>query len=126
MFIGWSCTSSIRIGPDGGTSNPFIITPTNTPYSSPAKLKLLLEELKHHPNLSYHALNAKGEEYTNNAAAGQGRVNAVTWGVFPGREIVQPTVVDSQSFGIWKVSQHTSEPTCEGFVVALMGLVDII
>lgn len=30
-------------------------------------------------------------------------VNAVTWGVFPGKEIVQPTVVDAQSFGIWKV-----------------------
>jgi hypothetical protein len=32
------------------------------------------------------------------------RVNAVTWGVFPGREIVQPTVVDMVSFGIWKVT----------------------
>ena len=31
------------------------------------------------------------------------KVNAVTWGVFPGREIVQPTVVDAVSFGIWKV-----------------------
>lgn len=30
-------------------------------------------------------------------------VNAVTWGVFPGREIVQPTVVDAASFAIWKV-----------------------
>ncbi len=29
-------------------------------------------------------------------------MNAVTWGVFPGREIVQPTVVDSESFYIWK------------------------
>jgi len=29
-------------------------------------------------------------------------VNAVTWGVFPGREVVQPTVVDHQAFEIWK------------------------
>jgi methylenetetrahydrofolate reductase (NADPH) len=29
-------------------------------------------------------------------------VNAVTWGVFPGREIIQPTVVDPSSFMIWK------------------------
>ena len=28
--------------------------------------------------------------------------NAVTWGVFPGREIVQPTVVDPHSFRAWK------------------------
>lgn len=29
-------------------------------------------------------------------------VNAVTWGVFPGKEIVQPTVVDPKTFHIWK------------------------
>ena len=29
--------------------------------------------------------------------------NAVTWGVFPGQEIVQPTVVDGASFMAWKV-----------------------
>jgi methylenetetrahydrofolate reductase (NADPH) len=29
--------------------------------------------------------------------------NAVTWGVFPGKEIVQPTVVDPISFVSWKV-----------------------
>jgi len=28
--------------------------------------------------------------------------NAVTWGVFPGREIVQPTVVDPVAFRAWK------------------------
>lgn len=27
---------------------------------------------------------------------------AVTWGVFPGREILQPTVVDPVSFKVWK------------------------
>ena len=29
-------------------------------------------------------------------------VNAVTWGVFKGKEIIQPTVVDHQAFVIWK------------------------
>ena len=29
-------------------------------------------------------------------------VNAVTWGVFPNREIVQPTVVDHTAFLLWK------------------------
>ena len=27
---------------------------------------------------------------------------AVTWGVFPGKEIMQPTIVDTRSFLIWK------------------------
>jgi len=29
--------------------------------------------------------------------------NAVTWGVFPSSEIIQPTVVDPISFLSWKV-----------------------
>ena len=29
-------------------------------------------------------------------------MNAVTWGIFPGNEIIQPTVVDPDSFLIWK------------------------
>jgi methylenetetrahydrofolate reductase (NADPH) len=81
-------------------------------FCSPASLKKLLEELPRHTNLSYHAMNAKGEEYTNNSAAGQGRVNAVTWGVFPGREIVQPTVVDSASFAAWKVRVRVRVARC--------------
>jgi len=28
---------------------------------------------------------------------------AVTWGVFPGKEIIQPTVVDPIAFTFWKV-----------------------
>lgn len=33
---------------------------------------------------------------------GETDVNAVTWGVFKGKEIIQPTVVDHQAFEIWK------------------------
>ena len=29
--------------------------------------------------------------------------NAVTWGVFPGQEIVQTTIIDRESFLAWKV-----------------------
>jgi len=29
-------------------------------------------------------------------------VNAVTWGVFPNKEIIQPTIVDVDSFMAWK------------------------
>ena len=31
---------------------------------------------------------------------------AVTWGVFPGKEIVQPTVVDPVAFKFWKVKRN--------------------
>ena len=33
---------------------------------------------------------------------------AVTWGVFPGREIIQPTVVDPIAFKSWKVINRFS------------------
>lgn len=29
----------------------------------------------------------------------------MTWGIFPGREIIQPTVVDPISFMFWKVME---------------------
>ena len=31
-----------------------------------------------------------------------GGTAAVTWGVFPGREVLQPTVVDPEAFMVWK------------------------
>merc|ERR1719161_3395893 len=48
---------------------------------------------------SYMAVNKKGEKIGN---VGSNSVNAVTWGVFPAREIMQPTVVDVTSFMAWK------------------------
>lgn len=49
--------------------------------------------------LTYIAVNAAGEKRTNTDGSS---VTAVTWGVFPGREILQPTVVDPVSFMVWK------------------------
>lgn len=69
-------------------------------FVSPDRLKRLERLAKEQKTLSYHAVNAKGEQlsnYTNEKA-----VNAVTWGVFPGREVIQPTVVDMVSFRVWK------------------------
>jgi len=48
---------------------------------------------------SYMAVNKKGEKVGN---VKDESVNAVTWGVFPGREVMQPTVVDVKSFLAWK------------------------
>jgi len=49
--------------------------------------------------LSYTAVNSKGDTKSN---VPENSVNAVTWGVFPGQEIIQPTVVDRSSFMAWK------------------------
>jgi methylenetetrahydrofolate reductase (NADPH) len=32
----------------------------------------------------------------------EGAANTVTWGVFPGKEIVQPTIIEEVSFRAWK------------------------
>lgn len=48
---------------------------------------------------SINAINREGQWESN---TGSKCVNAVTWGVFPGSEIIQPTVVDTQSFIAWK------------------------
>jgi len=50
--------------------------------------------------ISFYAANKAGEFVTN--AVGDA-VNAVTWGVFPGQEIVQSTIIEETSFLAWKV-----------------------
>ena len=69
-------------------------------FCSPDNFKKLREKLDAAPTVTYMAVNAEGEQHMNVQPSD---VNAVTWGVFPAKEIVQPTVVDPQSFSIWKV-----------------------
>lgn len=42
----------------------------------------------------------QGEFSTNVAEGGR---NAVTWGVFPGQEVAQSTIIEKESFLAWKV-----------------------
>lgn len=67
---------------------------------SPTSLKALEPRLQAEPAITYMAVNAKGDLIAN---VGPTDVNAVTWGVFPAKEVIQPTVVDPQSFTVWKV-----------------------
>uniref|UniRef100_A0A7S3Z0N0 methylenetetrahydrofolate reductase (NADH) n=1 Tax=Lotharella globosa TaxID=91324 RepID=A0A7S3Z0N0_9EUKA len=71
-------------------------------FASPERIKSLkaLASRKEYKTLSYHAVNAKGDQFSN--YTDKNAVNAVTWGVFPGREVLQPTVVDMDSFRVWK------------------------
>ncbi len=66
-------------------------------FLSAEHLHTLLEIFSRNPHISFHAINNEGTAYTNCDS-----VNAVTWGVFPGKEIIQPTVVDPDSFRVWK------------------------
>ncbi|CAB3991290.1 methylenetetrahydrofolate reductase-like isoform X1, partial [Paramuricea clavata] len=61
----------------------------------------LLEVLgTNYPSVSYHVVDHTGEVDT--ISEDLASPVAVTWGVFPGKEIIQPTVVDPVSFQIWK------------------------
>jgi len=68
-------------------------------FCATEKLDQLIEQCKAFPSLTYIAVNKEGKTFSNLPA---NAVNAVTWGVFPGKEIIQPTVVDSSSFLVWK------------------------
>lgn len=72
---------------------------------SPELLAVLVPHLEKDSSITYHVINKHGDLRTNTTTQGP---NAVTWGVFPGKEIVQPTVVEAISFMAWKVSQHES------------------
>lgn len=52
-------------------------------------------------SVTYLATDATGTDLRTNAAKPDA-VNAVTWGVFPASEVLQPTVVDPASFAVWK------------------------
>lgn len=69
-------------------------------FASPQFVELLLQVLQGYPHVNYHCVNKQGTEDLTNCDPTQ--PIAVTWGVFPGKEIIQPTVVDPVSFQIWK------------------------
>lgn len=69
-------------------------------FTSPEKFAELQTAIKGHPSVTYMAVNNAGDFKSNQDSTS---VNAVTWGVFPGKEIIQPTVVDEVSFLAWKV-----------------------
>lgn len=68
-------------------------------FASPSALAELAPRLERDPAVTYYAVNKNGDLRTNTTNEGP---NAVTWGVFPGKEIVQPTIVEALSFMAWK------------------------
>ncbi|KAG0226223.1 hypothetical protein BGW42_003817 [Actinomortierella wolfii] len=68
-------------------------------FVSPEQLNEIVARLEDEDQMTYYAVNRRGDLQTNSQSDGP---NAVTWGVFPGKEIVQPTVVEVVSFVAWK------------------------
>ncbi|KAG9291129.1 hypothetical protein G9A89_013001 [Geosiphon pyriformis] len=68
-------------------------------FVPPSKLDILVAKIERDPNITYYAVNKQGDLKTNTQSDGP---NAVTWGVFPGKEIIQPTIVEAVSFMAWK------------------------
>lgn len=59
----------------------------------------IVARIEKNPDMTYYATTKNGA-LTYNASSDS--PNAVTWGVFPGKEIVQPTIVEGISFMAWK------------------------
>jgi methylenetetrahydrofolate reductase (NADPH) len=72
--------------------------------------KVLLEKLQSsevQDTVCFFAANAAGDFVSSDMTGGPGgrgkqaSTNAVTWGVFPGKEIITPTIIEEVSFRAW-------------------------
>ncbi|KAI9018964.1 methylenetetrahydrofolate reductase-domain-containing protein [Hyaloraphidium curvatum] len=68
-------------------------------FLSKDRLDCLIGEMDKASLLTYYAVNKKGELRTNAVSES---ATALTWGVFPGRELIQPTILEKVSFLAWK------------------------
>ncbi|ORX88979.1 methylenetetrahydrofolate reduct [Basidiobolus meristosporus CBS 931.73] len=68
-------------------------------FVSPEALDRLVHKINQDPYITYYAINKQGDLRTNTQSD---EPNAVTWGIFPGKQIVQPTIVEAYSFTVWK------------------------
>lgn len=69
-------------------------------FCSAEKLSILLKNIENYPSIIYSAVDMNNNFYTN--LKDTTKPLTVTWGVFPDRPIIQPTIVDCNSFLIWK------------------------
>ncbi|QRW17212.1 methylenetetrahydrofolate reductase [Rhizoctonia solani] len=68
-------------------------------FVHPSQLHALIKRIERDTNVTYYAINKQGDLKTNSTSEGP---TAVTWGVFPGKEVIQPTIVEAVSFMAWK------------------------
>ncbi|KJZ80531.1 hypothetical protein HIM_00381 [Hirsutella minnesotensis 3608] len=94
-----------------GPANGFVFQKAFVEFFIPSNdWNALLAKLKS-PEVSeeicFYASNAKGDFESSDSSGGVNSAstgtstNAVTWGVFPGKEIVTPTIIEEVSFRAW-------------------------
>ena len=57
-------------------------------FVSPEKANVLTQMVTNHPSINMYAINNDGQDLR--VGVEEGGVTALTWGVFPNREILQP------------------------------------
>lgn len=65
---------------------------------SPDLIDTLISRIEKNPDLTYYCTSKAGDLRTNTTDS----PNAVTWGIFASKEIIQPTIVETISFLAWK------------------------
>lgn len=68
-------------------------------FASPENTNRLLAMISDHPSMNLYAVNNSGHELR--VGVEEGGITALTWGVFPNREILQPTIFDPNTFLVW-------------------------
>lgn len=66
-------------------------------FTSPELLKIVMELIPNYPDLQFSSVNSSGTVFDS----GNRGVTALTWGAFPNREILQPTIFDPDTFLVW-------------------------
>jgi methylenetetrahydrofolate reductase (NADPH) len=94
-----------------GPQNGFVFQKAFVEFFVPsADWKVLSERLQHpdvQDTVCFYAANARGDFVSTDSAGGlagekrEPSTNAVTWGVFPGKEIITPTIIEEVSFRAW-------------------------
>jgi len=68
-------------------------------FCSPDNARRLAEMVKRHNSMNLYAVTNDGAQIQEGVELGG--VTALTWGVFPNREILQPTIFDPGTFLVW-------------------------
>jgi len=68
-------------------------------FASPENTNRLLAMISDHPSMNLYAVNNSGQELR--VGVEEGGITALTWGAFPNREILQPTIFDPSTFLVW-------------------------
>ena len=94
-----------------GPPNGFVFQKAFVEFFVPSsEWKVLLEKLSRpemKDRICFYASNAAGDFLSSDSSGGldkevkEASTNAVTWGVFPGKEIITPTIIEEVSFRAW-------------------------